>query len=525
MRCGSCGRFLPDEAFFCFYCGSSTNKIPHTEIESLRQRSRGRTSFNTGDSAISTKFRYETLFIGIGIFFISFASCWGIGALLLLLILLLGESPTLPSLVVFSILGVIFAWIGWPFLWKTTLITETKREGWTGISRFAGGIIASGMFLLGILMLLVGLAHYSLDHPVPSLLALIFGGYFLVLLFFGGYHLILPKKSKLTGQILKGLYLMLFVGLLGGCVVILTLCQFSIESSKIHDLKMWLGSSHSLRLPAFLANSGRLLLIFTIIYLICIFLLIYTSKSQLNQKKPLYRSTMLNDIAQSPLIQTLELFALSFPVAFIIVLVTGASGEIEGSLGTLGFQYYYPAWKLTKLGWAGIGEELSFRVFLIGVPLVLWSAAMQFYSSRSLNYFKIKNAIKLLRGKVDRVGPIELFFLLLSSIIFGAAHVQYGWGSWKFYEAGIAGIIYGWAYLRFGIESPIFLHYCNNMLIGVALLRERYEFHENLTIEILSLTSFAIIVTFLLLGCYVGLRTAYTFGQKLWTLKSKKHGS
>ncbi len=122
--------------------------------------------------------------------------------------------------------------------------------------------------------------------------------------------------------------------------------------------------------------------------------------------------------------------------------------------------------------------------------------------------------------------PISIrCFLLLTSIIFGAVHVQYGWAPWKFYEAGIAGFILGWAYLRFGLESAIFLHYCNNLLIGVVTLGQRNDLHENLTIEILSLTSFAIIMAFIILGSYVALRGIYTFGQKLWTLKSKKHGS
>ena len=57
-----------------------------------------------------------------------------------------------------------------------------------------------------------------------------------------------------------------------------------------------------------------------------------------------------------------------------------------------------------------------------------------------------------------RMGPLEAFFIVGSSIMFGIAHVP-GWDIWKLLPTFIAGLGFAYLFLKIGIHAAILLHF------------------------------------------------------------------
>lgn len=114
-----------------------------------------------------------------------------------------------------------------------------------------------------------------------------------------------------------------------------------------------------------------------------------------------------------------------------------------------------------QLSLSPLTEELGFRVALIGIPLFL------FYSYR----LSIQTFIKSLwRPSVylDISNNRKTLGLIVAvSIFFGAAHIISGnpWSIGKFSQAAVAGMIIGWAYVRYGLAPAILIHWSTNYFI------------------------------------------------------------
>ena len=68
------------------------------------------------------------------------------------------------------------------------------------------------------------------------------------------------------------------------------------------------------------------------------------------------------------------------------------------------------------------------------------------------------------------IGPLEAFFIVGSSLMFGLAHVA-GWDMWKALPTFIAGLGFGYLFLKVGIHAAILLHFSFDYLsLGQALL-------------------------------------------------------
>ncbi|MBA7550766.1 hypothetical protein ES705_43289 [subsurface metagenome] len=46
-------------------------------------------------------------------------------------------------------------------------------------------------------------------------------------------------------------------------------------------------------------------------------------------------------------------------------------------------------------------------------------------------------------------------------------HYQFGWEAWKIFQAGVGGLIFGYAFCKYGFHVSIFLHVVNNFVIGL----------------------------------------------------------
>src|SRR3989442_15375943 len=80
-------------------------------------------------------------------------------------------------------------------------------------------------------------------------------------------------------------------------------------------------------------------------------------------------------------------------------------------------------------------------------------------------------------GAVRRDSPKETLVaawavLIGSSVIFGLAHAP-GWGWWKVIPAAVAGLGFGYLFLRHGIAAAISVHFVN--VYAAALRYEGYE--------------------------------------------------
>src|SRR6058998_173467 len=124
---------------------------------------------------------------------------------------------------------------------------------------------------------------------------------------------------------------------------------------------------------------------------------------------------------------------------------------------------------------AGVYEEFAFRILLIGLPMALGSVVLRIIE---VNRGGIANGPGaagrhvggawryLIGGAVRRDSPKETLvaawaFLIGSSVIFGLAHAP-GWGLWKVIPATVAGLGFGYLFLRHGIAAAILAHFVND---------------------------------------------------------------
>lgn len=187
----------------------------------------------------------------------------------------------------------------------------------------------------------------------------------------------------------------------------------------------------------------------------------------------------------SDLIPVMALLSFNFALSFFLVaLLTNFGVPIQSSID---FDVFYI--QLSKLYWAGFNEEFTFRFLLFGLPLfVIYGAYYLFILLfRLISLDKVKrnkevsnflkklserspiNPLLYLSGRWKKIRILDILFLLLSSFAFGFAHYQVGYPFWdvgKIIQAGIIGIVFAYAYAKYGLHVAIFLHAANDFIIG-----------------------------------------------------------
>ncbi len=145
----------------------------------------------------------------------------------------------------------------------------------------------------------------------------------------------------------------------------------------------------------------------------------------------------------SPIFEICALMFATLFLNFVIIFVTGAANSNTPGTSTT-------SELLFSLANASVWEELVVRVLFIGVPLLFIDMIRR--KTRKDWYAYI------LGGKFN-IGIIELVLIVFSAAMFGVAHYLGGWGEWKIPAAGIAGLAFGYLYLRFGLAASITLHF------------------------------------------------------------------
>ena len=104
---------------------------------------------------------------------------------------------------------------------------------------------------------------------------------------------------------------------------------------------------------------------------------------------------------------------------------------------------------------ASVWEELVTRVLLIGIPLLIWGLLRSSRKNKIYSYFL---------GGGFRMNLPEVTLVLISSAIFGFAHFESGWGAWKIIPTTVAGMAFGYLFLKHGLAAAIMMHFATDYL-------------------------------------------------------------
>ena len=104
---------------------------------------------------------------------------------------------------------------------------------------------------------------------------------------------------------------------------------------------------------------------------------------------------------------------------------------------------------------ASVWEELVTRVLLIGVPLLIWGLLRSSHKNKVQSYFL---------GGGFRMNLPEVTLILVSSTVFGFAHFESGWGAWKIIPTTVAGLAFGYLFLKHGLAAAIMMHFATDYL-------------------------------------------------------------
>ncbi len=210
---------------------------------------------------------------------------------------------------------------------------------------------------------------------------------------------------------------------------------------------------------------------------------VYTPLGQIDITKPRKGSKLFQKMKSSDLLPVMNLVLLNFSLSMIIILFIQLFG-FSTMQAEIDFNPFYI--QLSKNFWAGFNEELTFRWILFGLPLFLINGSLFVITKlvkkvnrnndagETKNLFlqiffrdKVKNPLIYLIGRWKKLSIIDLLFLLFSSFTFGYVHYQFGWEAWKIFQAGVGGLIFGYAFCKYGFHVSIFLHVVNNFVIGL----------------------------------------------------------
>lgn len=132
---------------------------------------------------------------------------------------------------------------------------------------------------------------------------------------------------------------------------------------------------------------------------------------------------------------------------------------------------------LYELASAAVYEEITFRVLLIGLPMAAASLILRgielnrkggVSGSTSWGRHLAGSLRYLIGGNTRRSSRREallaaLSCLVVSAAFFGLAHAP-GWGWWKVVPSFVAGLGFGYLFLRHGVTAGILAHLVNNYL-------------------------------------------------------------
>jgi len=237
-------------------------------------------------------------------------------------------------------------------------------------------------------------------------------------------------------------------------------------------------------------NLGSLFFVFSAIYL---GFLLLAARQGAGLLKALRASASegYDALFKNPLTATLVLLGVTSLVTVLVDNLQANAGVATGSLTGDPFSL------LVNFTLAPLLEEITFRLIMIGVPVLILSLIM----FRELSPLKAAKALwrpssvwdvdedegdVTVRSfeetspsmfpdsptdslKVRAIRPVVYVFLVLSAFIFGYAHYAsgVGWGPGKVSEAALAGLALGYLYVKYGFQTSVLMHWSINYVGSV----------------------------------------------------------
>ena len=246
----------------------------------------------------------------------------------------------------------------------------------------------------------------------------------------------------------------------------------------------------------FAANVGLLFILLTIIYLALFVHLLTRPRSPLSAISASFREGV-GAFVTSPLL----LSAISISFLIFTANLVDSLAPVSG-----------PPTSLISLTNAPLVEELGFRMLLIGVPVALFSIGLPWKKILGVLWRPSTAYSGSSVGGPARMVALVMF--VVSSIVFGAAHVLSGWSFDKIFEATYGGLVLGYLYIRYGFAFAVLAHwgidyfgsvfaYFGQTAYGVPLTAQPEFFLQSAVdidmVELMGLAAFLLVV-------YLGLK-------------------
>jgi len=277
------------------------------------------------------------------------------------------------------------------------------------------------------------------------------------------------------------------------------------------------------------ASYGLAFLVLLGVYVVC-FAVAWISRESLHDvvrkgfSRP-FTKLFNNNLFAMPIIASML-----FTAVIAIHFVQESQGIPTGSLPET--DPYHLFFQLTS---SPVLEEISFRISTIGIFLVVYLFLVGSKKLATLSgeqALKVALLIPLYPDKAKKLLGVktvsefgikgisrgEWIMVIIASLAFGLAHYIFGWGPGKITTATLDGFAFGLAYLFYGIQAPILLHwFFNYYWYGFSLALDVYPNSFSLILIIFIVEIVTLIVGVLGWSIFAGLLGVRVYGRvKSW---------
>lgn len=267
------------------------------------------------------------------------------------------------------------------------------------------------------------------------------------------------------------------------------------------------------------ASMGLLFAMFSLIYVLCFFVSLRKSFS-FKGFKGFFREEVSVWLKRNPLFAASFLSCLAYVTSRITHLIEEACGIPIGQAPVSAD----PLVAFLQISISPLVEEVIFRILPIGVfsatylltslklgePSISWREKMKLSlliiisPERGKRIAHVKTVAEF--GFLNGINSSEWLMVVLTSAIFGFSHYvpPTTWGAGKISSAFIQGVIMGSAYLAYGFQTPIIIHWFLNYYLYTFSLAgyvyPRFAILNELNIYIMTALGALSLVTIILLG-------------------------
>ena len=155
---------------------------------------------------------------------------------------------------------------------------------------------------------------------------------------------------------------------------------------------------------------------------------------------------------KSGLVGCSSILAVSLFLSMAYIMFTAVAGQMPDTSWTSSYTTYELVFRLTR---AGVIEEIMYRVFWIGVPMLILALIVA----------RNKRCWQFLLGGFG-MSKAAFVLLIISSVLFGLAHLS-GWGWSKVPDAALGGLLFGYIYIQYGLYASMLAHCATDVIYTV----------------------------------------------------------